>query len=264
MGNGIYRLWISIIGQIGITVITIRLLLIFVTKSSQWITCFGLDYLIAVLISLYYSLTACIAIERTVAVYTHLLFNKMQSRNVAKTIIPILIVYHSLIAIHEFFQRRLLSDRHFSDHRWCSLYYNTPNRSIFIKFTNVFHLLFPYLINLITPILMFTRLTREKATINQNTTTWSNFITVLSTYKYNVISPSIIIILTTPRIILTFFLTCITYSWQNTMYLIVYFLSFVPLMTCLFIFVFPSSKFRKALRQFFQGAIRYRSVQQYT
>ncbi|CAF1149972.1 unnamed protein product [Rotaria sordida] len=62
MGNGIYRLWISIIGQIGTTAITIRLLLIFVTKSSQWITCFGLDYVISVSIALYYSLTACIAI----------------------------------------------------------------------------------------------------------------------------------------------------------------------------------------------------------
>ncbi|CAF4495705.1 unnamed protein product, partial [Rotaria sp. Silwood2] len=128
MGNGIYRLWISIIGQIGIMAITIRLLLIIVTKSSQWLTCFGFDYLISISISLYYSLTACIAIERTLVAYRHLLFNKMQSRNVAKIIILILIVYHSLIPIPEFFQRHLLYDHHFSDHHWCSINYNNPTR----------------------------------------------------------------------------------------------------------------------------------------
>ncbi|CAF3297833.1 unnamed protein product [Rotaria sp. Silwood2] len=264
MGNGIYRLWISIIGQIGITAITIRLLLIFVTKSSQWITCVGLDYLISVSIAFYYSLTACIAIERTVVAYKHLLFDKMQSRSVAKIIIPILIVYHSLIAIQEFFQHRLLSDRHFSDRYWCSLRYNSHALSIFVKFTNIFHFLFPYMISLITPILMFTRLTKDKATVNQNATIWSNFISVLSTYKYNLVSPCTIIVLTTPRIILTFFLTCITHSWQNTIYLITYFLSLVPLMTCFFIFVCPSSQYRQELRQFFQRTIKYRSVRQYT
>ncbi|CAF2838064.1 unnamed protein product, partial [Rotaria sp. Silwood2] len=66
MGNGIYRLWILIVGQIGTMTLAIRLLLIFVTKSSQIVSCFGLDYLISVSTALYYSLTACVAIERTV------------------------------------------------------------------------------------------------------------------------------------------------------------------------------------------------------
>jgi hypothetical protein len=263
MGNGIYRLWITLIGQLGMMTLAIRLVLIFSKQGSGIVDCFGLEYLISVLPAVYDSLTACVAIERTVVAYQNLSFDKDRSRHVAKIVIPALILYHFLMALHEPFHRRLLSDAHSSDRLWCSLHIHTRFLRTYEKTTNIIHLVLPFAINLLAPLIMLNIVTRHKATMNERTTTWSNFKSVLCTYKHNVITPCLLVLLITPRLILTFYLTCITQPWQNTAYLVAYLLSLVPLMTSLFIFVLPSSDRRKDLHGVFRRTIRYVRVRQF-
>lgn len=262
MGNGIYRLWIAIIGQLGMIILGVRLLRIFGKQGSSIVDCVGLDYLISVLPSIYYSLTACIAIERVIVAYQHLSFNLDRSRHVARIVIPSLILYHFLVVLHEPFHRRLLSDTQSSDRLWCSLDLHTWFLNTYERTTNILHLVFPLAINILSPLIMLTILTTHKTTVNENATAWSNFISVLRTYKSNLITPSLLVLLTTPRLILTFCLTCITQPWQNTAYLVAYLLSLMPLMTSLFIFVLPSSERREELYGIFQCAIRYARVAQ--
>jgi hypothetical protein len=264
MGNGIYRLWIAIVGQLGTIVVAIRLLLIFVKKSIEITNSFYLDYLISVLPALQYSLTGCVAIERTVVAYQSLSFDKYRSRYAAKIVIPALVVYHFLIALHELFQCHLVSsDLQFANRSWCSLYLNTRFLSTYKRTTNAVHLVLPFTLNLFAPIIMFIALTRHKATLKRNATTWSNFKDVLCTYKHNIINPSILFALMTPRLILTFHLNCITQSWQNTAYLVAYLISLVPLMTSLFIFVIPSPNFREEFLTMLQRTITYECGRQY-
>ncbi len=262
MGNGIYRLWITIIGQLGTMVLSARLLRIFGRQGSGIIDCFGLEYLISVLPAIYYSLTACVAIERVAVAYQHLSFNLDRSRHVARIVVPSLILYHFLVVLYEPFHRRLLVDTQSSDRLWCSLDLHTWFLNTYERTTNIVHLVLPFAFNLLSPLIMLIILTRHKRTVNENSTTWLNFINVLRTHKNNLITPSLLVLLISPRVILTFLLTCITQPWQNTAYIVAYLLSLMPLMTSLFIFVLPSSERREELYGIFRCAIRYARVAQ--
>ena len=211
MGNGIYRLWIAIIGQLDTMVLAVRLLRLFSRQNSSIVACFALDYLISVLPAIYYSLTACVAIERVVVAYQHLSFKSDRSRHIARVVIPSLVLYHFVVTLHELFHRQLLSASPSSNRFWCSLHLRGP---------------------------------------------------FLRTYKNNLITPSLLMLLLTPRLIVTVSLTCIARPWQNTAYLAAYFLSLTPLMGTLFIFVLPSSKRREEFWVMFPCATRYARVTQ--
>lgn len=213
MGNGIYRLWIVIIGQFGTMILGAHPLHIFAPHGSSIINCFGLEYLISVLSAIYYSLTTCVAIEQAVVAYQHLRFVKNQSRHVAKIVIPTLIFYHFLVAFHEPFHHQLLSDIYFPDRRWYALHRHTGFLSICEKITNIVHFILPYTLNLFTPLIMLSILTKHNAGLGRNTTIWRRFKSVLYTYKNNLITPYLLVLLTTPCLILTFYLTCITQPW---------------------------------------------------
>jgi hypothetical protein len=256
-GNRIYRLWIAIVGQLGTMTFALRLLLIFVRQSSGIIDCYYIDYLISVLPALHYSLTACVFIEQVVVAYETLSFSKEQSRHTAKVVIPILILYHLLIPLYKPFHRQLLADPRLSTRFWCSLHLHTRFLSIFERVINIVHLVVPFTLNLFAPIVMLIILTKHKIILKQNASIWSNFKDVLCTYKRNVIVPYILVVLTIPHLVVTFRLNCVTQSWQNTVYLVAYFIYLVPLMTSLFIFVLLSSTFREELRKMCQRSISY-------
>ncbi|CAF1102858.1 unnamed protein product [Rotaria sp. Silwood1] len=258
MGSGIYRLWISIIGQCGLTIIVIHILM--EKNNSGIIGCFILEYLRKALHASYDSLTACTTLERTMVIYQGLAFNKIHSRRLAKLIIPILIIYHFLNIFYEPFYRQLI----YSLNRyWCILKFSNHSIIIYQSVTNICHFILPYFINLILPIIWVLALTKKKLILNKNLSIWINLKNILFTYKYTIISCYILVLLNTPRLIFTFYLTCIKLQWQNTVYIIAYFLSLVPLMTNLFIFVLPSPKYRPEFFSLVQRIIKYRHRSQY-
>ncbi|CAF2463681.1 unnamed protein product [Rotaria sp. Silwood2] len=258
MGSGIYRLWISIIGQCGLTVVVIHILM--EQNNSEMIGCFILEYLRKVLHALYDSLTACTTLERTIVIFQGITFNRMRSRRLSKLIIPILILYHFVSIVYEPFSRQLI----YSLNRyWCILEFSNYSIVIHQSITNICHFILPYFINLISPIIWVLALTKSKSTLNKNFSTWINLKNVLCTYKHTIISCYILVIQNTPRFIFTFYLTCIKLQWQNKAYITAYFLSLVPLMSNLFIFVLPSPKYRLEFFGLVQRIIKYRYRLQY-
>ena len=263
MGSGIYRLWITIVGQFGMMALAIRLFLICNQRNTGFIECFGLDYLISVLPSLYYSLTACLAVERVFVAYKNLSFSKERSRHAAKIVIPILILYHFLISLHEPFHRRLLADAHFADRAWCVLHFHTRFFSTFEIITNIIHLFLPIIVNLFGTIAMLIILVKHKIALKQNASMWLNLRGVVSTYRDNIISSCTLVVSATPHLAIVSHLNCVTRSWENRIYLVSYFVYLVPLMTSFFIFVLLSAKYRAELDRMYQRSVRYISVRQY-
>ena len=189
MGSGIYRLWISIIGQFGLTVVISHLFL--ERNHSRIINCFIFEYLRKVLHALYDSLTACTTLERTIVIYQGISFNKIGSRRVAKLIIPILILYHFVSIVHEPFYRQVI----YSFNRyWCILKFPYHSLLNFEIATNIFHFILPYFINLIFPIIWVITLTKNKLMLNKNTSIWINLKKVLSTYKHAIIACYILVL----------------------------------------------------------------------
>jgi hypothetical protein len=255
----IYRLWITIIGQIGLIIVVSHILL--EKTNHEKIGCYILEYLRKVLHALYDSLTACTTLERTMLIYQGISFNKIDSRRMARLIICLLILYHFLIILHEPFYRQLMYS--FNRH-WCILKF--PAHSFIFRYEsviNIFHFILPYFINLILPIGWIWILTKKKSILHKNNSTWINFKKVLFTNKHTVITCYILVLFNTPRFIFTFYLTCIKQQWQNTAYIIAYFLSLIPLMTNLFIFILPSPKYRPQFFGFIQSVLKYRHRSQY-
>ncbi|UJR23203.1 hypothetical protein I4U23_026222 [Adineta vaga] len=256
IGSGIYRLWMSIIGQIGLMIVVSHLLF----EKNQLIACYLFEYLRKAFHALYDSLTACIALERTMVIYQGITFNKIGSRRIAKLVIPILFLYHFISVLYEPFFRQIVDT---SNRSWCTLksyHYSLLN---YESTRNIFHFIIPYMINLLFPILWIFTLTKQKCTLYQNVSTWINLQNVLYTYKHTIISSYILVLLNTPRFILTFSLTCIEHKWQNTAYITAYLLSLIPMMMNLFIFVLPSPKYRPVFIGLLQRLVRYRHRNEY-
>ena len=230
-GTGIYRLWISIIGQLGIILLGMDLFRIF-----------NVEYPIFVLVSIYYSLTACVMIEQVVVAYLTLRFSKDRSRQIAKIVIPISITYHSIIALP-------------------FLFTNSTQFICFYKnILNIIHLLIPFVINLISPLLVISILVKHYMIRKQYGSFCHHICNVLSMYKVNFIIPCILIVLLIPRVIFTFYFLLTTQSWQNVTYFVVYLLSLVPFTTTLLLFVLPSSERREDLTNILSCTFKYARV----
>lgn len=257
-GGGIYRLWISIIGQIGLTVIVSQ---IFLEKFNyETINCYLLEYLRKALHALYDSLTACIVLDRAMIIYQGIAFSKIGSCRVAKIVIPILTIYHLMSIIYEPFYRHIATS---FNRDWCVLKFPHHAFSFYYKMSNLLHFILPYAINFIFPFFWIFMLTKHKSTLHTNHSNWMNLKKVLFTYRYNIITTYTLVLLNTPRLISMFSLTCIEQSSQNTVYILAYFCSFIPLLANLFIFILPSPTYRPEFVEFIQHILRYRHRIQY-
>lgn len=254
-----YRLWIAIIGQIGLIIVISHV--VFEKTNHVKISCYITEYIRKALHALYDSLTACTTLERTMLIFQGLSFSKLRNRRLSKLVILILILYHFISILPEQFYRQL---NYSSDHSWCTLKF--PNHSFILKYMSIINILqfiLPYLINLIFPIVWIITLTKKKLLLNQNKTIWFNLKNVLLRQQHTIITCYLLILFNTPRFIATFSLTCIKQQWQNTAYTFAYFLSLIPLMISLLIFILPSPKYRPEFLGFIHRIMKYRLRSQY-
>jgi len=246
MGSGFYRLTISIIGQMNLTIIFCYFIFQR-TNHGRLITCYLFESLEKCLHNLYDSLTACLTIERTFVIYQGLTFNKVVSQHKAKLIIPILISFQFLSVFYELFYREL-------NQSFCVLKSSNLVLRHYQIITNVFYFLIPYFINLILPFVWIITLTKNKILLHQTNRFYENFRNVIFNYQHTFIPNLILVTLNTPRFVSLFSYSCI----QLKSYSIAYFISLIPLTSNLFIFVLPSPKYRPELVNFLH--FRYRSL----
>lgn len=258
MGGGIYRLWVSIVGQLGLMTVIAHLLL--ERNGSRVVGCYVFEYMRKVFHALYDSLTACTAVERTVVIFQGIAFSKFSSRRVAKLAIPCLVIYHFVSILYEPFYRQIVSS---SGRSWCVLKVHGQSLVQYARIQNLLHFLIPYLINLIFPIVWLAALTKHKSTLHRSKSTWFCLQTAVSSYKYTVVASYALVFLNTPRLIVTLWLTCIEVPWQNTAYIAAYFLSLVPWMTNLLLFVLPSPKHRPEFLGLVHRLVTYRYRREY-
>lgn len=239
MGTGIYRLWLSIVAQLCLTFVLLHFML---QKHRRWTTfnCNVFEYLEKVLHSLYDSLVACTTIERTVMVYQGLSFSKLDSRRVSKFVVLILTIYHFVSILYEPFYRQNVDST-------CSFDYSDHSFQNYQITTNLLHFILPYAMNIFLPLIWLTILTKNKSRLKPNESIRSNLFRAIKSYKFTLISVFLIVLFNTPRFISMFVLKCVENSLENHFYSISFFLSFVPMFFNVFLFVFPSPKYRPEL-----------------
>ena len=217
--------------------------------------CYSLDFLLKSSLYIDQWLNACVAIERAWIAYQGVHFQKQKSQKIAKITIPILICFLLGSNFHEITYRSLLSDTTNDQQRiWCIFSYPSTIEKYHFAM-NIIHFSIPFLLNFLSAIVIIIKTMHLRATIKAQQKYREILMEQLSQHKHLLIAPLIIIILSTPRLVIIFVSSCMKTSQDAWIYLIGYFISFIPPILTFFIFVLPSEAYKN---EFFNTIQRYK------
>ena len=257
-GCGWYLILMAISNQCTLFVFALRFLYLLITQMIIWknrsgslILCQILELLLTVLSNLSNWLTAFVSIERTITVARGALFNKTKSVRIAKWICLILPWIFIAMAVHEPITRSLIEDPRLSHYTWCVTKYNSTMIKTIATIFSIIHLVSPFFINLVSTVFLIFIVSRQRTTPSKNKTQKAFTVVLreqISLYKHLIISPIVLLILTLPRLVISLGSLCIDTSWRNYVFLAGYFISFIPFVTTLFVFILPSPLYSDELK----------------
>ncbi|CAF1158218.1 unnamed protein product [Adineta ricciae] len=208
-------------------------------------------------------LNACVAIERAVNAYKGISFNQKKSKRFARWIIFILPILIMATIIHEplyrkSFKHGLIREVTSSEDLdakksvigdiWCLADYSpaVQDYSTTILFI---HLLGPFIANLFSALFIIISSARRRAGVQTQQTYRQHIREQWQEHKQLVISPIILLLLSTPRLVISLIYGCVDVSRSVWLYLSAYFISFVPSVLMFVIFVLPSSSYRTTFKE---------------
>ncbi|CAF1485590.1 unnamed protein product [Adineta steineri] len=250
VGCGIYLLTNSFISILTITIFTIKYfqLIIFQMKSitnTSFISfsCILTDVLLKILLTYGDWLYAAVAIERALSAIQGVHFNKSKSKYIAKYIIPIILLSISISYIHDPISRRLFNDDD-EQRTWCILEYSTSLKT-YDKFINVFHVLTPFIINILSAICITIQVFRIRVKTKKKSAYKKILYAQIQQNKHLLISPSVLILLSIPRLIISFLSGCMESIRTPWLYLTGYYISFIPPLLIIILFILPSKTYKE-------------------
>jgi hypothetical protein len=200
-------------------------------------------------------LNACVAIERAVTIIKGIRFNKKKSKQIARCTILSLLFLTMITTIHDPIYRKLIYDGNDYEEKriWCVVTYSSSVQ-IYNSIINIFHFTVPFGINIFSAIIIIKTTTRLRNRIAPQQDYQQILQIQIRRHSGILIAPVVLIIFTTPRLILSLVSGCMKSIDDAWIFLIGYYISFLPLILTFLVFVLPSitykKKFRKTIRQF--------------
>ena len=280
VGCVLYLLASSVVSLLTITVFTIQFwsvvliqLYSTVNRSLLRTDCVFIGPVLKLCLNLDGWLNSCVAIERTVNVSKGVNFDKKLSKRVARWIICILPILIMGTIIHEPIHHELFeykTQKHKLINHNLTINNSTENetnpeyeiehnvlcvirysRSVqnYNTITLFIHLIVPFLANLCSASLIIFGSARRRSTAQRNQTFKEHVLKQMSEHKQLLISPFILLLLATPRLIMSLVSGCVDPSENPWLYLCAYFISFTPPMLVFTVFVLPSDLYRKTFKE---------------
>ncbi|CAF0832608.1 unnamed protein product [Adineta ricciae] len=253
MGSGVYLLINSVISLLTITVFTIKYwqLIAFHTnyitnRSLIHFSCKLTDVLLKTLLSSGDWLSACVAIERAFISIQGIRFNKSASKRIPRYAVPLLLSLTGISYIHDLIFRELFDDND-EDRIWCTVKYS-PGVKVFNRFINIFHFLTPFIINCLSAAIIIIQMFRIRRQVETKYSLTTLLYVQIQEHKHLLISSCILIVLNIPRLVISFLTGCMESARKPWLFLIGYYISFVPPLLILVIFVLPSEKYKQEFR----------------
>ena len=106
-----------------------------------------------------------------------------------------------------------------------------------------------FFINIISSIILILKKTHQELKIHRNRTYKEVFRDQIHQHKHLLIAPLVLILLAIPRLILTYLSKCMESDDDIWLYLVGYFISFLPSMMSFLVFVMPSKFYKKEFRK---------------
>jgi hypothetical protein len=257
-GCGIYLLTSSIITLLIMMTFLSKFFILLLSQMKSIenklflnIQCHSIDFLLRSSLTMDQWLTAFISIERSFIIIKGINFNKNKSKLIAKWIITVLILITIITNIHDPIYRTLFNEYNYDEDEkriWCIVKYSSDIQ-IFDLVTNIFHLVFPFIINIISAIIIIIMNTRQRAAIQKKQKYNKILNEQIQQHKNLLISPCILVILGIPRLIISFTLRCMKSSNDTWLFLLGYFISLIPPLLTFILFVLPSTTYTQAFKK---------------
>jgi hypothetical protein len=203
-------------------------------------------------------LNACVAVERTMVIIKGTNFTKKKSRKAAKFVIIILLIVITGSYIHDPIYRRLIDEENDDDHEnriWCIVSY-PPYLEVYNYIIHILHFFGPFSINLISAMILIIKTSRQQSKIHKKRPYKDILREQFRLHRHLLIGPMVLVILSFPRLIITFVSKCMKSVDDAWLFLIGYFISFIPSMINSIVFILPSEFYRKECRK---TILEYRS-----
>ena len=205
--------------------------------------CIIMDSLVRALLSVGDWLRACVCVELAFTICKGVSFDAAKSRRTAKLMICAVYLFVLLTTLHEPLHRRLTDDAE-EQRTWCVTAYSPMWTSINAAVVLV-HFLAPFMINIVSALLIIVMAARRRSTVQQGLTKRQHLRAQFQQHKKLLISPCVLVVLATPRLIISFASGCMSSSRQSLLMLAGYFLSLVPPMLTIAVFVLPSAVYKQ-------------------
>ncbi|UJR06788.1 hypothetical protein I4U23_011075 [Adineta vaga] len=251
MGSGYYLLSSSIVSIFTIITLTYKFWFLIISQTSfitnrslLHLNCILIDVLLRILLASSEWLNCCVSIERMFSVIMGTHFQRKKSIRFSKRIIVIIFILVTSTHMHEALYRQLIDDFDIDEHRiWCFVRYSSLIQK-YNSFITLFHFLTPFSINIISSYWMITQLAYRRHDVERGQTLKDHLKHQIQQHQHLLYSPLILILLSLPRLIISFTHTCMRSTQEPWLFLIGYFLSFVSSMSIFIVFVLPSNMYK--------------------
>lgn len=251
-GSGYYHLASSISSTIMIFILTIKFsqlvlsqMLVLTDRALLMTNCVSLDFILKTLLVSSEWFNALVAVERMISVIQKAGFNRRKSKRIAKWVIVILFICITLTHIHDPIHRQLIDDYDGDEKRtWCFARYSSAVNN-YNLFLNLFHFFVPFSINLICTIHLIIKRAQSRFALQTTETFRENLQLAVLRQQYPLSAPLMLVLLSLPRLIISFITNCMRSPRESWLYLIGYYVSFIPSVSTFIVFVLPSQIYKR-------------------
>ncbi|CAF2574165.1 unnamed protein product [Rotaria sp. Silwood2] len=263
IGCGIYLISTSIISLFTMIMFALKFSILIIAQMTYianrlflQLQCISIDFLLRIGLNMDQWLSACIAVERTVTAIKGASFDKKKSKQMAKYMILILLILNISTTIQDPIHRHLIHDDDNSEKRiWCIVSYSSSLQT-FNTAMNIFHFLTPFIINLISSLLIIVMTARQRTAIQTHKSYRKILYKQFAAHNHLIISSIVLVILAIPRLIISLMSSCMKSINDPWLFLIGYFISFMPSMLTFVVFVLPSKSYKE---EFWKAYARYKN-----
>ena len=250
LGSAITTLLTSLMLALKFSILLCAQMSIITNEIFLNLQCYSFDYLLLVCLNMDRWLNACVAIDRALNVFKGTHFDKKKSKQIAKYMISCLVVFIMISTIYDPIHRQLVNDDSNDEHRrvWCIVSYSSQLLSI-NQSIHMFHFFVPFLINIISSLIIIILSTKRQQTIRHDQSYFQIFYKQVQQHRHLLVSSLLLVLLSLPRLIISFVAGCVQSNSSPWIYLIGYLVSFVPPMLTFVIFVSPSKLYKEEFRK---------------
>ena len=171
LGSSITTLLTMIMFGLKFLILLLAQMTIISNRSFLIFQCHSIDFILRICLNMDQWLNACVAIERAITVIKGASFDKKKSKQTAKLVIIILLIVIIGTSIHDPIYRRLIDEENDDDDEkriWCIVTYSS-NLQIYNYIMHIFHFFGPFIINLISAIILIIKKSRQQSNVHNST-----------------------------------------------------------------------------------------------